>query len=325
MSRWLRQSTAVDIGIGPFVDQTDGFTAETGLTLSQADIRLKKNGGAWAQKNDSNAASHEENGWYEAALNTTDTDTLGVLIVAVNESGALPVWHEFMVVPQQVWDSLFGSDKLQVHADEITAGLITAAAIADNAIDAGAIAADAITSAKIADGAITAAKIASNAIDADALAADAITEIQAGLASSAQATAIEADTQDIQSRLPAALVSGRIDASVGAMASDVVTAAAIAADAIGASELAADAVAEIAAAITVPTAEENADALLDRSDGVESGLTPRQCLRLAIAALCGVSMVTAGQRIYRSTDNAKSRITATVSNGDRSSVTYDKS
>src|SRR3990167_5061101 len=35
------------------------------------------------------------------------------------------------------------------------------------------------------------------------------------------------DTNDIQARLPAALVSGRIDASVGAMAANVLTAAAI--------------------------------------------------------------------------------------------------
>lgn len=41
---------------------------------------------------------------------------------------------------------------------------------------------------------------------------------------------IQADTEDIQSRLPAALVSGRIDASVGAMASNVMTAAAAASD-----------------------------------------------------------------------------------------------
>jgi hypothetical protein len=44
------------------------------------------------------------------------------------------------------------------------------------------------------------------------------------------ATDVETDTQDIQSRLPAALVSGRIDASVGAMAANVMTAAAAAAD-----------------------------------------------------------------------------------------------
>lgn len=74
---------------------------------------------------------------------------------------------------------------------------------------------------------------------------------------------IMADTNDIQTRLPAALVSGRIDASVGAMAAnvltatainaDAITAAKIAPDAIGASELAADAVTEIQAGLATPT------------------------------------------------------------------------
>ena len=44
------------------------------------------------------------------------------------------------------------------------------------------------------------------------------------------------DTNDIQSRLPAALVGGRIDASVGSMGADVISAAQIAAGAIGAAE-----------------------------------------------------------------------------------------
>ncbi|TGT76721.1 MULTISPECIES: hypothetical protein [unclassified Mesorhizobium] len=63
------------------------------------------------------------------------------------------------------------------------------------------------------------------------------------------ATDIETDTQDIQSRLPAALVSGRMDTSVGAMASGVLTATAIAADAIGSAELAASAASEIGTAV----------------------------------------------------------------------------
>ena len=46
----------------------------------------------------------------------------------------------------------------------------------------------------------------------------------------AETVTILADTNDIQTRLPAALVSGRIDASVGAMAANVMTAAAAAAD-----------------------------------------------------------------------------------------------
>lgn len=46
------------------------------------------------------------------------------------------------------------------------------------------------------------------------------------------ATDVETDTADIQSRLPAALVSGRIDASVGAMAANTLTASALATDAV---------------------------------------------------------------------------------------------
>lgn len=87
-----------------------------------------------------------------------------------------------------------------ITAASIATGAIDADAIADNAIDAGAIASDAITAAKIADGAIdaatfatgaiTAAAIAADAIGASELAADAVTEIQSGLATSANQTTI---------------------------------------------------------------------------------------------------------------------------------------
>ena len=190
MTIWLKQSTAVDVILGPFVDETDGKTAETGLTLSQADCILIKGAAAAAQKNDATSATHLSNGHYKVPLNATDTGTLGRLRLLVNESGALPVWADYMVAPANVWDSMFGADRLQVHADEITNGLITAAAIgadaitaakiADGAIDAGAIATGAITAAKFGAGAIDAAAIADNAIDADALAADAVAEIAAG-------------------------------------------------------------------------------------------------------------------------------------------------
>lgn len=125
MGTFLRQSTAVDIAIGPLLDSTDGNTVEGSLTITQPDIRLKKNGGAWAQKSAAQTLSHEENGWYEIALSTTDTDTLGILIVAVHESGALPVWREFSVVPANVYDSFFSTDFLQI---DVAQWLGTAAA-----------------------------------------------------------------------------------------------------------------------------------------------------------------------------------------------------
>ena len=62
---------------------------------------------------------------------------------------------------------------------------------------------------------------------------------------------IETDTQNIQSRIPAALVGGRMDADVGNMQNNVITAASIATDAIGADEIAAGGVTEIASGVDV--------------------------------------------------------------------------
>lgn len=121
MGLWLRQSTVVSVKIGPFIDDTDGKTAETGLTLSQGDVKLSKNGGDLAQKNDAGAATTDEMGYYDCPLNTTDTNTLGTLQLVVHESGALPVFHEFMVMPANVYNSLVlgsASDYLDVAVVE---------------------------------------------------------------------------------------------------------------------------------------------------------------------------------------------------------------
>lgn len=67
---------------------------------------------------------------------------------------------------------------------------------------------------------------------------------------------IMADTNDIQTRLPAALVSGRMDSSTGAMAANVLTATAINADAITAAKVAADVGTEIGTAVWATAARE---------------------------------------------------------------------
>jgi hypothetical protein len=116
ITSYLKQSTATTLLLGPFVDDTDGKTAETALTISQGDVLLWKEGGTTlAQKNESTSCTHRSNGLYTCPINTTDTNTLGVLVVSVHESGALPIKQEYMVVPANVWDSLFGSDKLHVQ------------------------------------------------------------------------------------------------------------------------------------------------------------------------------------------------------------------
>ena len=127
MTIFLKQSTATTVVVGPFVDETDGRTAETALTISQTDALVWKQGGAgFSAKSSSSAATHRSNGCYTLPLDATDTNTLGQLIVSIDEAGALPVRHDFQVVPANVWDSLFGSSSLAVDATSIS-GSATAA------------------------------------------------------------------------------------------------------------------------------------------------------------------------------------------------------
>lgn len=108
MARLLKQSTAFTFRVGPFVDSTDGVTAETALSIAQADIQISKNGGAFAQTSASPTTTHDADGWYQCPLTATDTNTLGPLTVQIVMTGALPVWEHFMVVPANVYDSLVG-------------------------------------------------------------------------------------------------------------------------------------------------------------------------------------------------------------------------
>lgn len=75
----------------------------------------------------------------------------------------------------------------------------------------------------------------------------------------------------------------------------------------------------------IPTANANADALLDRSAGVETGKTPRQAFRLMLAAIAGkISGAATTTIVIRDTNDAKNRITATVDDdGNRTAITYD--
>tara|TARA_R110000751_G_scaffold236194_1_gene337488 strand:- start:14257 stop:16401 length:2145 start_codon:yes stop_codon:yes gene_type:complete len=112
--------------MGPFLDETDGKTAETGLTISQADVRLSKGGGNFAQKNESTSASHDEIGYYIVLLDATDTATVGELLVAVHESGALPVFKTFQVVEEAIYDAIYGG----------SADLVTKVDAIDTVVDA---------------------------------------------------------------------------------------------------------------------------------------------------------------------------------------------
>lgn len=141
---------------------------------------------------------------------------------------------------------------VQADTDDIQARL--PAALVGGRIDASVGA--------VANNAITAAAIAADAIDGDAIAASAVTELQSGLATSSAQTTAQTSLSDIQGRLPAALVSGRIDASVGAMQTDTLTATALDASAVAEIQ---SGLATASAVAALPSASANATALLDAS------------------------------------------------------------
>lgn len=122
---------------------------------------------------------------------------------------------------------------------------------------------------------ITAAAIATDAIGSDEIAASAVTEIQAGLATSAALATVQADTDDIQTRLPASLSGGRMRSQVEGMDAGTVTAAAVATDAIDSDAIAASAVTEIQAGLAtsaaVATVQADTDDIQTRLPATLSG------------------------------------------------------
>ena len=105
MAMVLRQSTADDVLIGPFLDITDGATAETGESPA---VKLSKNGQALGAKNDATTPVHDADGYHNCELDATDTNTIGTLVLTVVASAnALPVRHEFQVIEQAIYDALY--------------------------------------------------------------------------------------------------------------------------------------------------------------------------------------------------------------------------
>ncbi len=122
----LKQSTAVVLSFGPFVDPTDGVTLVTGLVSAldngSTGIKLSKNGGALTIRHATvTATTYDAYGMYLVTLDTTDTNTLGAVRVAFAAAAScLPVWQDFQIVPANVYDSqVAGSTVLDVNASKL--------------------------------------------------------------------------------------------------------------------------------------------------------------------------------------------------------------
>lgn len=185
MNGYLRQSSAAQVRtIGAFLDDGDFKTLENGLTIANTDIVISKNGAADTTKNSGGATAHGAGGIYTLTWDATDTDTVGELFYSVKVAGALVVFGSYVVLEEAAYDAMFAASadpKADINVATIDANAITATAIAADAITAAKIADGAIDANTFAAGAITAAAIATGAIDADALAADAVAEIADGV------------------------------------------------------------------------------------------------------------------------------------------------
>lgn len=122
---WLKQSTQTDIVIGPIWSTTDGaLKADLAYNAAGINCDIYKNG----TKADITLANSSGNGYFRAGsgeaqyiltLSTTDTNTLGRARITLSATGFYMKPQDFLVVPANVWDSLFGSDKLQVDVTQI--------------------------------------------------------------------------------------------------------------------------------------------------------------------------------------------------------------
>ena len=112
MTVFLKQSTAIDIRVGPFVDVGDGFVPETGVTIGASDEAeiLKANGAATVTMGGTFAAVTGSDGWYDYTLATGDVDTVGELVIVMQDDDVyLPVHVRAYVLEEAVYDALYAA------------------------------------------------------------------------------------------------------------------------------------------------------------------------------------------------------------------------
>lgn len=122
---FLKQSTASqEVMLGPFLDDTDGATAET-MSLANTDIKISKAGADFVNKN-SGGGTDKTNGFKLITLDATDTATVGELVISCKMSGALPVFKYCYVLEEAIYDAIYAP----------SADLVTKVDAIDTVVDA---------------------------------------------------------------------------------------------------------------------------------------------------------------------------------------------
>lgn len=101
----VRQSTAFETAIGPVLD-ADGV-AVTDCVVG--DFKIKKTSGNFAALNGSATLTHVSAGMYDIVLTTSDVDTVGTNVVAIDDgvNACIPVYLQ--VMEEAVYDALYAA------------------------------------------------------------------------------------------------------------------------------------------------------------------------------------------------------------------------
>ena len=108
----LKQSTAATILVGPVLDSA-GAAVTTAVI---GDFQATKNGTSAALASPA-TATHSHNGFYLLALTTGNTDTVGRLVISVNNTAQSMSTHRYTVLLASVYDALI------TNATNTTGGL----------------------------------------------------------------------------------------------------------------------------------------------------------------------------------------------------------
>jgi hypothetical protein len=136
--RFLKQNTATRVTVGPFLDVTDAKTPEVALTATNEHVTfvvddagvptlvIDTTATASGGNNDLVHITNDNAGYYDLELTAAQTNYVGRAVLGVNYiTDHLPVFHEFMIVPANVYDSFFGTDTLWVDVQEINSNSVT--------------------------------------------------------------------------------------------------------------------------------------------------------------------------------------------------------
>jgi len=236
--RYLKTNTAVIVTVGPFYDKTDGVTIETALTITNERITMTADtddgaaptnildnvtGATSGTSNDLNYITGNDAGMMQLELSAANVNRLGRMFLSITDAANhCPVFHEFMVLPAVIYDAMIlGTDLFDVSVTQlggVAQSLTDLKDFADDGYDPatnkvqGVVLTDTVTTytGNTPQTGDSFARIGATGSGLTSLATQASVNTIDDFIDT-EVAAIQADLDDIQTRLPAALTTGTSD------------------------------------------------------------------------------------------------------------------